>query len=116
MEKSLKLIALCLHICESYEAELQWEVQRFSFNGQKGQITDQELLTICLFCTMYEQKTTQKAMYEHILDYWSSWFPALPSYKNFNTRLNRLPDALQLLVSLSMESFELSFDKIPILI
>lgn len=116
MEKSLKLIALYLHICESYEAELQWEVQRFSFNGQKGQITDQELLTICLFCTMYEQKTTQKAMYEHILDYWSSWFPALPSYKNFNTRLNRLPDALQLLVSLSMESFELSFDKIPILI
>ena len=40
MEKSLKLIALYLHICESYEAELQWEVQRFSFNGQKGQITD----------------------------------------------------------------------------
>ena len=114
MQKSLKLIALYLHICESYEAELQWEVQRFSPNGQEGQITDQELITICLFCTMYEQKLTQKAMYEHIVDYWASWFPTLPSYKNFNTRLNRLPNALQLLVSLSMESFELAPDKIPI--
>ena len=91
MQKSLKLIALYLHICESYEAELQWEVQRFSPNGQEGQITDQELITICLFCTMYEQKLTQKAMYEHIVDYWASWFPTLPSYKNFNTRLIDYP-------------------------
>jgi hypothetical protein len=99
-----------------YESELQWEVQRFSSNGQIGYITDQELLTISLFCTIYEQKTTQKAMYEHILDYWHSWFPTLPSYKNFNARLNRLVDAYRLLVNLSMETFELSGDKLPILI
>ena len=116
MEKSLKLINLYTHICELYESELQWEVQRFSPNGQTGQITDQELLTISLFCTMYEQKTTQKAMYDHIIDYWHSWFPSLPSYKNVNTRLNRLVNAYQLLLTLSMESFELSADKLPILI
>ena len=40
MEKSLKLIKLYTHICELYESELQWEVQRFSPNGQHGQITD----------------------------------------------------------------------------
>ncbi len=116
MEKSLKLIKLYTHICVSYESELQWEVQRFSPNEQIGHITDQELLTISLFCTIYEQKTTQKAMYDHILDYWHSWFPALPSYKNFNARLNRLVDAYRLLVNLSMETFELSGDKLPILI
>ena len=116
MEKSLKLIKLYTHICELYESELQWEVQRFSPNGQHGQITDQELLTISLFCTMYEQKTTQKAMYDHIVDYWHSWFPTLPTYKNVNTRLNRLVDAYHLLLNLSMETFELSGDKRPILI
>lgn len=116
MEKSLKLIKLYTHICELYESDLQWEVQRFSPNGQLGQITDQELLTISLFCTMYEQKTTQKAMYDHIVDYWHSWFPTLPTYKNVNTRLNRLVDAYHLLLNLSMETFELSGDKLPILI
>ena len=40
MEKSLKLIKLYTHICELYESDLQWEVQRFSPNGQLGQITD----------------------------------------------------------------------------
>lgn len=116
MQKPIKLITLYTHICESYKNELQWEVQRFSPNGNTGQITDEELLTIYLFCTMYEQKTTKKAMYEFILDYWHSWFPSLPSYKNFSTRLNNLVEACQLLLSLTMEQFELSSDKIPILI
>jgi Transposase DDE domain len=114
MEKALKLIKLYTHICVLYESELQWEVQRFSPNEQINYITDQELLTISLFCTMYEQKTTQKAMYDHIIDYWASWFPTLPAYQNFNIRLNRLVDAYQLLLSLSMEAFELSDDKWPI--
>lgn len=55
-------------------------------------------------------------MYEHITDYWLSWFPTLPSYKIFNTRLNRLADAYQLMLNLSMESFELSSEQLPILI
>ena len=59
---------------------------------------------------------TSKAMYYHIIDYWHSWFPTLPTYKNVNTRLNRLVDAYHLLLNLSMETFELSGDKRPILI
>lgn len=116
MQKPIKLITLYTHICESYKNTLQWEVKRFSHNGNTGQITDEELLTIYLFCTMYEQKTTKRAMYEHILDYWYSWFPTLPSYKNFCIRLNNLVEAFQLLLSLLMEQFELSAEKIPILI
>ena len=116
MQKPIKLITLYAHICESYKNELQWEVKRFSPNGNTGQITDEELLTIYLFCTMYEQKTTKKAMYEHILDYWHSWFPTLPSYKNFSVRLNNLVEAFQLLLSLSTDKFELSAEKLPILI
>jgi hypothetical protein len=116
MQKPIKLITLYAHICESYKNGLQWEVKRFSPTGNTGQITDEELLTIYLFCTMYEQKTTKRAMYEHILDYWHSWFPTLPSYKNFIVRLNNLVESFQLLLSLSTEEFELSADKIPILI
>ena len=97
MDKSLKLIKLYTHLCELYATELQWEVQRFSNNGLQGEIIDTELLTIYFFCTMYDQKTTKKAMHTHILDYWHSWFPTLPCYKVFNTRLNRLADAMQLL-------------------
>lgn len=46
MQKPIKLITLYTHICESYKNELQWEVKRFSPNGNIGQITDEELLTI----------------------------------------------------------------------
>ena len=54
--------------------------------------------------------------YDHIIDYWHSWLPTLPTYKNVNTRLNRLLDAYHLLLSLSTETFEISGDKLAILI
>ena len=52
----LKLIRLYHYICEEYNQFLRWNVERFSKNNLKGQISDQKILTIYLFCLLYEEK------------------------------------------------------------
>jgi Transposase DDE domain len=102
--KAIKLIRLFYQVCDWYNEDLAWNVQRFSKNGLKGHITDQELITIYLFCVIEEQKTSIKSMYAHIRDYWLGWF-ILPTYSAFNDRLNRLnavfPDLIALLLKKS---------------
>jgi|GEM_PF-70376 len=90
----LKLIALYTYVCDVYNQQLRWNVQRFSNNGLQGQITDAELITIYLLCLLYEEKHKLKSMHTHILRYWHSWFPTLPAYQTFASRINRLSDAL----------------------
>lgn len=93
------LIKLYCHVCDKYKEQICWEVQRFSNNHHpEAMITDEELITIYLFCTGYEEKYKIKSMYRHIKAYWSSWFPLLPSYQAFNARLNKLCDAFSLLL------------------
>lgn len=93
------LIKLYYHVCHKYKEQLCWEVQRFSNNQQPPDaITDEELITIYLFCVAYEEKTKLKAMHKHIKNHWLSWFPALPSYQAFTARLNRLCDAFPVLL------------------
>lgn len=75
------------------------KLQRFSPNGNQGEITDQELMCIYLFCLIEEQKTEKKAMHSFIKDYWADWFPQLPSYQTFCDRLNRTEIAFQGLIS-----------------
>lgn len=94
--KKIKLINLYYKVCKIYNSDLQYSVQRFSNNGNQGQITDEEIMTIYLFSTMEQQITSKKRMHSFILDYWHSWFPNLPSYQTFNDRLNRLGDAFML--------------------
>lgn len=48
----LKLIQLYYYICEEYNQFLRWNVQRFIKNMLEGQISDEEILTIYLFCTL----------------------------------------------------------------
>jgi len=105
---------LYTYVCEVYNQQLGWNIQRFSNNGLQGQITDAELIPIYLLCFLYEQKHKLKSIHTHILRYWQDWFPTLPSYQTFNNRLNRLADALdsfanQLLSqSLASEHFSLA--------
>ena len=84
MKKSIKLIQLFYQVCDWYNENLAYNIQRFNRNGLKGHITDEELIT----------------MYNYMRDYWDSWF-ILPSYATFNDRLNRLnavfPDLIALL-------------------
>jgi hypothetical protein len=100
----LLLIKLYYYVCEEYNNYLRWNVQRFSPNGQLGQISDEEIITIYLFCVAYEEKYKVKSMHKHITKYWKSWFPSLPSYQTFNERLNRIADVFPLLVDRIIEN------------
>ena len=112
----IQLISLYCHICDWYDSHLSWQIQRFSPNGHSGQITDQELLTIYLYCVAYEQLFIIKNMHEHIEKYWLSWFPDMPSYQTFNNRLNRLWPAMQELIPLLSDRLPTGSDTLPILL
>ena len=111
-----KLIELYDHVCNKYNDLLRWNVQRFSRNSNTGEITDEEIITIYLFCMAFEEKYKIKSMHRHISKYWHSWFPKLPTYQTFSNRLNRISEAFPLLVSSLMEQFETKPDCLQILI
>ena len=111
------LIKLYYHVCDKYNEQLRWEVQRHSNNhSQRGIITDEELLTIYLFCVAYEEKYKIKSMYKYIKNHWHSWFPLLPSYQAFNARLNNLCDAFPILLIDFMNQASISSDSLKILL
>lgn len=111
------LIKLYYHVCDKYREQICWEVQRFSNNQQsQGMITDEELITIYLFCIGYEEKYKIKSMYYHIKTYWSSWFPRLPSYQAFNARLNKLCDAFSILMVDFFNTLSVPQHKLKVLI
>lgn len=100
----IKLISLYYYVCQCYSTKLSAQVQRFSRNPFTGQITDQELLTIYIFCTAFEEKYRLSSIYHCIKHHWLDYFPTLPSYQTFVARLNRLTACLPALVeSLSEE-------------
>jgi len=111
MEKYTQLIKLYYHICWHYNNSLQYNVQRFSKNSNTGEITDEELVTIYLYCMCYEEKRTLTSMHNHIKRYWKSWFPQLPSYQTFVDRINQLSDVFLELTYIQMSLlFEQSTD------
>jgi hypothetical protein len=111
------LIKLYDHVCNKYKEQLRWEVQRFSNNSsQSGIITDEELITIYLFCVMYEERFKIKSMYNYIKTHWQSWFPLLPSYQAFNARLNHICEAFGVLLIDCMSRVHVSSDNLKILL
>lgn len=94
-----KLIALYYYIYECYNTELCWYCQRFSNNNLKADFSDEELLTIYIFCITEEEKFKVKSIYHFAKKYLHSWFPNLPSYQAFNRRLNRLACVFPYLVA-----------------
>jgi len=99
-----KLIKIYFYVCEKYESELQYHCQRFS-NNDKPAFTDQEAMTIYLFAVNQEQKFSVRGMYNFAKDYLPSWFPTLPSYVAFVSRLNRLSGAFKALSELLIAEF-----------
>lgn len=93
---SSKLVKIYFYVCEKYENELQCHCQRFT-NNNSPEFTDQEIITIYLFSVNNEQKFKIKQMYNFIKNYLIDWFPKLPSYVAFTTRLNRLTSAFNAL-------------------
>ena len=92
-------------------------MQRHSNNSkQHNIITDEELITIYLFCVGYEEKYKIKSMYTYIKNHWLSWFPLLPSYQAFNARFNNLCDAFPVLLIDFMSSISVNPDSLKILL
>lgn len=98
--KELELIQLYFYLCECNNTIPGFYRQRFSPNSspKNEKITDVELLTIYFYCRRYEDKHLKSTIYDYANRYLRSWFPNLPAYANFNTRLNNLGDTLIVLV------------------
>ena len=92
--KADKLVKIYFHVCEKFENELKFSCMRFS-NNDKPEFTDQEAMTIYLFCVNQEQRMKIKQIHSFANDYLRSWFPKLPSYAAFDNRLNRLSEAFK---------------------
>ncbi len=87
--KKIKLIEIYFYVTDLYNNELKYLCQRFS-NNNEPEFTDQEIITIYLFAMHQEQRFKILHIYNFANDYLRLWFPKLPSYVAFNTRLNRL--------------------------
>lgn len=103
--KGTKLVEIFFYISDAYEKELKFSCQRFS-NNSKPEFSDQEIMTLYLFCISQEQRTKIKQIYTFADEYLRSWFPKLPSYEAFNNRINRLSEAFRLLTALLLRSHQ----------
>lgn len=112
----LTFICLYYYVCECYNSTLRWQVQRFSNNSHQGLITDEEIITIYLFCVGFQEKTKLKSMHRYILSHWQSWFPQLPSYETFINRINRISFVFPGLVSCLIDDLDTIQRAIPIVL
>lgn len=94
--KSTKLVEIFFFVSDLYDTELKYCCERFS-NNNKPDFSDEEIITIYLFCVNVENRFKVRAIYNFADDYLRSWFPKLPSYQAFNNRLNRLSEAFRIL-------------------
>ena len=104
-EKKLKLISLYMYICDVYKSSLRFYCQRFS-NNSNPEFTDEEVLTVYLFCGYCQRYFGIKEIHTFAKEYLSSWFPKLPSYQTFNARLNMLSEAFKVLAETMIQSFK----------
>ena len=104
MPITLRLIHLYSFLEDCYNRELEQECQRFSPN-QYQEFTDVEILTCYFWGILEDEKFKIKSIHSHISKYWLDWFPSLPSYVAFNTRLNRLSGVLPHLLNLVLQEF-----------
>lgn len=104
-EKAMKLIKIYSYVCERYEHELKYLCERHS-NNKVPIFSDEELLTVYIFCGAEENRRTVVDKHSFARDYLMDRFPKLPSYQTFNTRLNRMGEALKVLSAELITSFK----------
>lgn len=97
-----KLVKIYFYVCDKYENDLRYSCERFT-NNNSPEFTDQEIMTIYLFCINQENRLKIKQMHDFIKNYLFDWFPKLPSYTAFVTRLNRLSEVFKALASMLLE-------------
>lgn len=84
-----QLIQLYVLVCQVYNTQRETCFQRTSNNGNEGQLSDQEIITIYWFGHLSEHYE-KKAIHKFTQTYWLHYFPKLPAYQTFVARLNRL--------------------------
>ena len=94
-----------MYIRDVYKSTLRFYCQRFS-NNSNLEFTDEEILTIYLFCGYCQRYFGINEIHTFAKDYLSSWFPKLPSYQTFCVRLNMLSEAFKVLVFTMIQSFK----------
>ena len=112
-----------MYVCQTYHDKLQYLCMRMS-NNDNPIFSDEELLTVYLFCGAFEQRITNKAKHAFVKEYLLDWFPKLPSYQTFNARLNRMGEVLKtfvddILYSLKPDDIDLYnsiIDSMPIML
>lgn len=93
-----------MYICDLYDSELKYYCQRYS-NNANPLFTDQEVMTVYLFCGHCQKYYQIKDIHSFAQEYLLSWFPHLPSYQTFNYRLNLLGEAFKVSFLRLFESF-----------
>lgn len=112
-EKAFKLIAIYFFISELYEKELKYLCERHS-NNAKPKFTDIEVLSIYIFVASEQHYKQIKEIYSFTKDFLFSWFPKLPTYQQFDVRLNKLLSAFEHLQRTLLTTFipdDCDFDK-----
>ena len=85
-----KLIIIYFYICRCYDTDLVLHCQRMS-NNYQPKFTDQEIITIYLYCLIVEKKREIKDIFNFADNYLRPWFPDMvTTYEGFLTRLNNL--------------------------
>lgn len=88
MDWQLKLISLFVYTSKHYH-DFLWTFCERQSNNNDPDFSDIEVIVIYLWGTMRGHQKVKK-IYTYIQDHLSEWFPDLPSYKNYVSRLNRL--------------------------
>lgn len=106
----LELVRLYCYLCDCNDRVLWAYHQRFSPNSSpcNEKLTDMELLTIYFYCRRFENKHNKSEIYDYASRYLRSWFPNLPAYANFNSRLNNLGSSIQYLVGLMLSKIQIN--------
>jgi len=100
-----QVIQIYLLVCQIYHNQCSLKHQRLS--NFKPVFTDEEIITVYLFGQL-NGKFNHRQIHQFIREYWSDWFPQLPSYQAFNRRLNLLADNFQELFAYLLHNLHLN--------
>lgn len=107
MRKSYQFIELYCAVCYHYDNTLTNYAQRNS-NNFCPKFSDEECIATLIW-GIANQKFDVKRCHEFIMDYYSDWFPNLPSYQTYSKRICFLADAFKVLASVLLGGLGLDF-------
>ena len=96
MDWEISLIKIYVLVEKYYQSELWIYNQRFSNNNQP-KFTDVEIITV-FFWGLLNGYFRLKQIHRYCFNHLKEWFPDMPAYPTYVTRLNRLDGVLKVLI------------------